>query len=64
LKEVYYRKLIIRKLVYIINSFIVNMIFSFQDHENVYIAMDLLTGGDLRYHIFKNKVFTEEQSSI
>jgi len=40
------------------------MIFSFQDHENVYIAMDLLTGGDLRYHIFKNKVFTEEQSSI
>ena len=40
------------------------MIFSFQDTENVYIGMDLLFGGDLRYHIFKQKVFTEEQSSM
>ena len=33
------------------NSFIVNMYFSFQDYENLYLIMDFLSGGDLRYHI-------------
>jgi hypothetical protein len=39
------------------------MQFAFQDYENLYIAMDLLTGGDLRYHICKHKKFSEEQTS-
>ena len=32
-------------------SFIVNMHFAFQDRENLFLVLDLLTGGDLRYHI-------------
>ena len=39
------------------------MHFAFQDNDNLYLVMDLLTGGDLRYHICKYKKFTEEQSS-
>lgn len=52
---------------YEINSlifrFIVNMIYAFQDRENLYLVMDLLTGGDLRYHVSRCKKFSEEQTS-
>ena len=50
-------------LVKLKHPFIVNMHFAFQDKENLYLVMDLLTGGDLRYHISKHKKFTEEQTS-
>lgn len=36
------------------------MIQAFQDRDNLYLVMDILTGGDLRYHICRNKKFTEE----
>lgn len=39
------------------------MHYAFQDTDNLYIAMDLLTGGDLRYHICKQIHFNEEQTS-
>lgn len=39
------------------------MNYAFQDNTNLYIVMDLLTGGDLRYHICRYKNFSEEQSS-
>ena len=45
------------------HPFIVNMHYAFQDYENLYLVMDLLNGGDLRYHLSKNKNFTEEQTS-
>jgi protein kinase A len=45
------------------HPFIVNMIYAFQDYDNLYLVMDLLTGGDLRYHISRQKKFTEEQTS-
>ncbi|KAM3128641.1 hypothetical protein pb186bvf_019270 [Paramecium bursaria] len=35
---------------------------AFQDRDNLYLVMDLLTGGDLRYHICKQRRFTEEQT--
>jgi hypothetical protein len=41
-------------------SFIININLAFQDRENLYLVMDLLTGGDLRYHICKIRKFTEE----
>ena len=46
------------------HPFIVNMICSFQDYDNLYLVMDLLTGGDLRYHICHKKQFNEEQSKF
>ena len=39
------------------------MTYAFQDRENLYLVMDLLTGGDLRYHICSNRKFSEEQTS-
>ena len=39
------------------------MQYAFQDYENLYIAMDLLLGGDLRYHVSRYRKFTEEQTS-
>ena len=43
------------------HPFIVNMICAFQDYENLYLLMDLLTGGDLRYHFNSNHIFTENE---
>ena len=39
------------------------MQYAFQDYDNLYLVMDLLTGGDLRYHISRHKRFSEEQTS-
>ena len=46
------------------NPFIINMICSFQDYENLYLVMDLYTGGDLRYHLCREKKFTENQTKF
>ena len=46
------------------HPFIVNMHFSFQNSNYLYLVMDLLTGGDLRYHLFHRKSFNEEQSKF
>lgn len=40
------------------------MNYAFQDRENLYLAMDLLAGGDLRFHINRVKIFSEEQASL
>lgn len=45
------------------HNFIVNMKYAFQDRENLYLVMDLLTGGDLRFHICCFRKFNEEQTS-
>jgi protein kinase A len=33
------------------HDFMVNMKYAFQDRHNLYLVMDYLGGGDLRYHI-------------
>jgi serum/glucocorticoid-regulated kinase 2 len=38
------------------SPFVVNMHFAFQDRDTLYLVLDLMEGGDLRYHI-GNKVF-------
>ena len=48
----------------LLHPFIVNMVCSFQDYENLYLVMDLLTGGDLRYHLCKLLHFTEEETKF
>lgn len=49
------------------HPFIVNMHYAFQDTTTLYLVMDLLTGGDMRYHIskmnHKKMLFNEEQAS-
>ena len=41
------------------HPFIVNMAYAFQDRESLYLGMDLLTGGDLRYHMGRRRRFKE-----
>jgi hypothetical protein len=40
------------------------MQYAFQDRENLYLVIDIMQGGDLRYHFAKHRKFTEEQTSI
>uniref|UniRef100_W5MKZ1 Serine/threonine-protein kinase 32C n=1 Tax=Lepisosteus oculatus TaxID=7918 RepID=W5MKZ1_LEPOC len=40
--------------------FLVNLWYSFQDEEDMFMVVDLLLGGDLRYHLQQNVQFTEE----
>lgn len=42
------------------SPFIINMKSAFQDRENLYLVMPSLKGGDLRYHIIKNRTFNEK----
>ncbi|CAK94048.1 unnamed protein product (macronuclear) [Paramecium tetraurelia] len=46
------------------SSFLINMQYSFQDREYLYLVMDLLSGGDLRYHIGRHRKFNEEQTKF
>jgi serine/threonine protein kinase len=46
------------------HPFIVNMKFAFQTRENLYLAMDMMPGGDLRYHLGLRKQFNETQSQF
>ena len=38
------------------------MNYAFEDRENLYLVIDLMQGGDLRYHLAKHKKFNEEQT--
>ena len=42
------------------HPFLVNMNYAFDDRENLYLVIDLMTGGDLRYHLAKHKRFSEK----
>ena len=43
------------------HPFIVNMIYSFQDFDYLYLVMELLSGGNLRYNLSLRKRFNEKQ---
>lgn len=45
------------------NEFVVNICYAFQDQEKLYMLMELSSGGDLRYHLYKNKKFNETEAS-
>jgi hypothetical protein len=45
------------------DDFLINALYAFQDRENLYLIMDLVNGGDLRFHLIKNTKFNEEQTS-
>lgn len=44
--------------------FLINMSYAFSDYENLYLVMDLVTGGDLRYHLSKKKKFNEKETKF
>ena len=46
------------------HSFIVNMVYSFQDLDYLYLVMDLLPGGNLRYHLCIKRRFNEKQNKF
>ena len=48
-------------LKHIHHNFITNLYFSFQDKDNLYLILDYLSGGDLRFYLNKNVQFNEEQ---
>ena len=53
-----------REILFKLNHpFIVNMYFAFQDFDTLYLVLDLLTGGDLRYHLCIYDKFPYETSS-
>ena len=75
LKEMYKAKIIQKKsinsvmnerklLAKLHHPFIINMSYAFQDRENLYLIMDYLDGGDLRYHIGKKGRFSEAESKF
>ena len=51
-------------LSYLNHPFFANLHYSFQDTNNLYLVLDFLPGGDLRYHMIKYKRFTETQSKF
>mmetsp|Transcript_24763 Transcript_24763/g.24284 ORF Transcript_24763/g.24284 Transcript_24763/m.24284 type:complete len:117 (+) Transcript_24763:112-462(+) len=46
------------------NPFLINMHYAFQDREDLFLVMDFLSGGDLRFHIGTLRRFTEVQTKF
>jgi serine/threonine kinase 32/serum/glucocorticoid-regulated kinase 2 len=46
------------------HPFICNIIYAFQDSDNVYLILELSNGGDLRYHLYRHIKFNEQQTSM
>ena len=46
------------------HPFLVNMKYAFQDRENLFLVMDYLNGGDLRYHIGCKCKFSQEETKF
>lgn len=46
------------------HGFLINIRESFQDEDNLYLVMDYLRGGDLRYQLCYKERFSEKEISI
>merc|ERR1719296_175992 len=44
------------------SPFLINMVYAFQTTENVFLALNLMTGGDLSFHLGLKGSFTIEES--
>jgi serine/threonine protein kinase len=42
------------------SKFVVSLIYAYHDPENVYLVLELLTGGDLHFHLKKQVTFTDD----
>ena len=62
LKKSIYSTLLEKQILsYLHYPFLANLNFSFQDKEYLYLVLDYLPGGDLRYYINKGIIFSEIQ---
>ena len=75
MKEMSKAKIFIRKSINSISKereflsklnypFLSNMHYAFQTQTHLYIILDYLSGGDLRYYICKNNIFTEKETKF
>ena len=46
------------------HRFIINIEYAFQDKEKLYLVLDYMSGGDLRYHLIRRRILGEEETSI
>ena len=46
------------------HPFLVNMVYSFQDNDYLYLVMDFFPGGNLRYHLNIKSRFNEKQNKF
>lgn len=46
------------------HPFLVNIHYAFQDPEKLYLVLDLMTGGDLRYHLGIHRTFSESTTKF
>ena len=54
-----------RKFLEMFNyNLLCNMYYAFQDSDTLYIIMDYLSGGDLRYHICRKSYFNEKETKF
>ncbi|KAJ6227811.1 rho-associated protein kinase 2 [Anaeramoeba flamelloides] len=54
-----------RNLMVLINSiWVVNLRYSFQDENCLYLIMEYVPGGDMMTHLIRNQVLTEEQTKF
>jgi len=51
-------------LSYMDSDFVTGLKYSFQDDETLYLILDLMIGGDLKYHLNNEKTFNEERSKF
>lgn len=42
------------------HPYLVNIYYAFQDRDNLFLILDYMQGGDLRYHIGKMRRFSED----
>ena len=46
------------------HQFLVNLRYSFQDDEDMFIVLDLMLGGDIRYHLKQGVRFREHDVKL
>ncbi|XP_065071129.1 serine/threonine-protein kinase 32C-like isoform X2 [Rhopilema esculentum] len=46
------------------HPFLVNLWYAFQDEEDMFMVLDLMLGGDIRFHLNEGKHFTEQQITL
>lgn len=59
-RSILYEKSILASLKH---PFIANLYYAFQDFDSLFLILDYLPGGDLRYYLTNQVTFTENQIS-